>query len=347
MGFLDSIFGSGGGEVVNPASFETLPTLSPEQKKLLNEELIPFLSGIDRFQPTSFGQFSDRGTAENLSLQALEGFSESLVSGQAGQTAAAGTEALGDIFSAGPRDIDEFFRQTVQDPLLEQFQEDILPGISRRFSGNSFFDTERASADQRASEELIDSLTRARTETAFNERARDIQSQIAGFGQLPNVLGAVPGATGQAGAASQVLRTPSGELQFEQQDFQNQQDQIAQRINQILGALGVNTIENIAFAPTVSGGQDSSFGDILSGVGSIAAIPGLFSDRRLKENIEQIGILPKTQLPVYHYNYISTTQVRTGVMADEVATVMPAAVGIREGWYTVDYGMLLTHEERA
>jgi hypothetical protein len=65
-----------------------------------------------------------------------------------------------------------------------------------------------------------------------------------------------------------------------------------------------------------------------------------FSDRTLKENITQIGEFVKG-IGVYVYNYIGDTAQHVGVMADEVASVFPTAVGIdRQGYQLVDYKAL-------
>ena len=67
------------------------------------------------------------------------------------------------------------------------------------------------------------------------------------------------------------------------------------------------------------------------------------SDRRLKMDIRQIG-QEADGLGVYEYRYVtddSDAPLRTGVMADEVATIRPWALGPdRNGFATVNYGVL-------
>ena len=76
---------------------------------------------------------------------------------------------------------------------------------------------------------------------------------------------------------------------------------------------------------------------IAGGVGKIA---GLFSDRRLKDDVELIGRL-EDGLGVYRYRYKWEDEPRVGVMADEVAELRPEALGpIVEGYATVNYGAL-------
>lgn len=64
------------------------------------------------------------------------------------------------------------------------------------------------------------------------------------------------------------------------------------------------------------------------------------SDRRLKSNIARIGTTV-FGLPLYRFSYRGSEQVFTGVMAQDVLGVMPAAVSRNAaGFYRVDYGML-------
>jgi hypothetical protein len=91
--------------------------------------------------------------------------------------------------------------------------------------------------------------------------------------------------------------------------------------------------------------QGESFGSILGGLGGAAAGAaklGLFSDRRLKENIVLVGIDPASGLNLYHFNYIfDHTHRFQGVMADEVAAFMPEAVIRGEnGFDSVDYALI-------
>ena len=70
--------------------------------------------------------------------------------------------------------------------------------------------------------------------------------------------------------------------------------------------------------------------------GELASTPitkktkGLFSDPRLKEDIELVGKDFNTGLNIYHFNYIGGLQRYEGVMADEVALIYPEAVTVNE-----------------
>ena len=119
------------------------------------------------------------------------------------------------------------------------------------------------------------------------------------------------------------------------------------------GNMGANAASMYGAMGSYKNGQDQlnqgeSFGSIVGGLGGLAAgaakIAPLFmgSDRRLKENVHQVGVDARTGLNLYEFNYIKDPAHRfRGVMADEVQQVMPAAVIFSDdGYAAVDYSML-------
>ena len=87
--------------------------------------------------------------------------------------------------------------------------------------------------------------------------------------------------------------------------------------------------------------KSSSIWGALGSIGG-AVIGGLFSDRRMKTDIEPIGELPNG-LKIYQFRFHGEDDLRTGVMADEVEKVTPQFVGERDGYQTVDYNGLFHH----
>jgi hypothetical protein len=75
-----------------------------------------------------------------------------------------------------------------------------------------------------------------------------------------------------------------------------------------------------------------AFGDAMD-IGKMAA---MFSDRRLKKNIKQIGTRPDG-LNVYEFDYIWGGKRQVGLMAQEVQTIYPGAVSESGGYLMVDY----------
>ena len=93
-------------------------------------------------------------------------------------------------------------------------------------------------------------------------------------------------------------------------------------------------------------GNKAALTGAILGAGSTlgGAAIGKYSDRRLKTNIEKVGVDENTGLTLYSFNYIeSVGQDGTfiGVMADEVMEDYPEAVLVMDnGYYAVDYDKL-------
>jgi hypothetical protein len=103
-----------------------------------------------------------------------------------------------------------------------------------------------------------------------------------------------------------------------------------------LGAGGVVAGANQRSAGTSTGGTDGAIGKI----GQLASAVAMFSDRRLKTDIEKIGEEPDG-LGVYRFRYLWEDGAREGVMADEVAELRPWALGpVVDGYSTVVYEAL-------
>lgn len=88
-------------------------------------------------------------------------------------------------------------------------------------------------------------------------------------------------------------------------------------------------------------GRQNMFGGLMGMGGKIgaAALPLMFSDERLKENIEKVGKLDGHSL--YRYNYKGNDKEHIGVMAQEVEKKRPDAVHKTAGGVRmVDYGAL-------
>jgi hypothetical protein len=72
---------------------------------------------------------------------------------------------------------------------------------------------------------------------------------------------------------------------------------------------------------------------------ALPAIGKMFSDIRLKENIKKIGTRPDG-LGVYEFDYIWGGDRNIGLMAQEVNEVYPHAVGVVDGYLTVNYSQV-------
>ncbi len=118
-------------------------------------------------------------------------------------------------------------------------------------------------------------------------------------------------------------------------DTQNKQAplQALQAQTGLLG--GIPTDFGNAGAPASTVKTGGGLGGAISGISSIAS---LFSDRRLKENIIPMG--EEKGIPVYEFNYIGQPERYIGPMAQDVEEIMPEAVGIENGYLTLNHEML-------
>jgi hypothetical protein len=108
---------------------------------------------------------------------------------------------------------------------------------------------------------------------------------------------------------------------------------------QISGLSNVLNAQTNAYVNT----NDSFLGDLGGLLGGAASAYTAFgSDRRLKENIREVGVDRRTALTLYEFSYKTDPDKKyVGVMADEVELVYPEAVATRDdGYKAVYYEML-------
>lgn len=84
--------------------------------------------------------------------------------------------------------------------------------------------------------------------------------------------------------------------------------------------------------------RQSAFNQVASGVGLVASLASLFSDRRLKRNIRRIG-KTRNGLNVYSWTYV-WNEPGIGVMADEVSHIPGAVSYDRNGYALVNYALI-------
>lgn len=208
--------------------------------------------------------------------------------------------------------------------------------------------------------------------TDQNQRENDLLSQAA-------VQGINIDMAGRTQALNEALQSGQFGNTADQQEFARQLGLYNLPLNQVAALMSGSQIQmpqfqgytgaNVQATPLFQGvqAQDQSnlarynaeqagsnaltgglFGMLGTGLGGFAgtetganAIKGIFSDRRLKRNIEKIGSLDSgLNLYKYKYNWDDTPQI--GVMSDEVRKVFPEAVFVADNGYDmVDYSKLV------
>lgn len=117
---------------------------------------------------------------------------------------------------------------------------------------------------------------------------------------------------------------------------------------QIAGQMGTNATGMYGQQASYKSAQDKlaqddgGFMGFLGTLGGAAITKMPWSDPRLKERAVPLGRDERTGLTIWEFNYVGQPDRRyRGVMADEVAQVLPEAVGYDDhGFAMVDYGRL-------
>ena len=172
------------------------------------------------------------------------------------------------------------------------------------------------------------------------------QLDAAGLGR-----GLAGASLGAYGGANQAGSMAGSNIQSAGQNYMGNMGMGANTIaqGQKMNLSGLSSVLN-SQTQTYINSNDSVLGDVgavLGGAGALAkgggfgAILGL-SDRRIKENIEEVGVDQRTALTLYEFNYKGDTTRRfRGVMADEVELVYPDAVEDTDlGFKAVRYDLL-------
>jgi hypothetical protein len=199
--------------------------------------------------------------------------------------------------------------------LSDSIWEQVAPNVSSVFSragrGTSASDSGLGGA-------LTRGFTSAMAQPLFNQynQERGFQQQAAGMAGQADAMASLP--------LEQYLERMKGLATLGQQGTTTQTPSALQ-IAMGIGSMGLG-----------------AFGAPAGGTSAASGLAAAFSDRRLKTDVEQIGTDPRG-FGVYEFRYLwdEPGTRRTGVMADEVAPILPTAVGVHpSGYLMVDYGAL-------
>lgn len=263
---------------------------------------------------------------------------------------------------AAAGDVQSVFNQA--QPQLQEITKGVtslLPGISSSFQGwQPQADQAQGYYGDVLSGKFLDPSNNPYLESIFDRMNRDVTDQVnSQFSQAGRY-----GSGAHTDVLSRNLAENQGAIYADQYNrergiMDNAASMPAQIQNQTLAQLlqssglgaelpytGTNALSG-GLSALFSGGvqkQKNGIGGLVSGLGSLASgagamgAAGMFSDRRLKSNIEKVGEL-EDGLGVYEYDIFGERQ--RGVMADEVEQLRPWALGPEvAGYRTVRYGDL-------
>ena len=159
---------------------------------------------------------------------------------------------------------------------------------------------------------------------------------LAGLGQQGYNVGANTATTLAglgAGAQSAALQGAQAQLAAGQTEQQTAQAQDTALYNQFLQEKSY-PFQTAQFLANIAEGTGSLSGNTTT---TNTVQNGIFSDKRLKENIKPIGKTFDGQT-IYSYRYKGEKHTEIGLMAQEVEKGHPEAVGLARGYKTVHYG---------
>jgi len=136
-----------------------------------------------------------------------------------------------------------------------------------------------------------------------------------------------------AGAQAASLQGAQAQLAAGQAEQQTQQAQDTALYNQFLQEKSY-PFQTAQFLANIAEGTGSLSGNTTT---TNQVQNGIFSDRRLKENVKPIGKTFDGQT-IYSYRYKGEKHNEIGLIAQEVEKKHPGAVGLAGGYKTVDYG---------
>lgn len=246
-----------------PASASNRTAQTPEQEAALRQ-LIAHITGRTSATSTYGGPLSTGVTpGMRMSLAALE--QQSLNgAGPGGMDEARSTlsRTMGDTAS----DTGDYFDKAVGNPETKRFMDEILPAITSRFRGNAAYGKDRTTAELKGASDLAGTLAGKRSEMVYNareaakNRSLTAASLVPGFDAskadlLYKLFGAQSGAQGLDQAA----------LDRQYSEFVRGQKGEETNINQILAALGLNTVNTV-----VTPGQTGFLTAAAPGIGNAA-----------------------------------------------------------------------------
>ena len=236
-------------------------------------------------------------------------------------------------------------------PFIEQFTNQIMPGITSTFAGagRDGSGLHRAMVDQ-----AVGTLGRtisdadAKAGADYFTRARDQQIKAAGLiPQMAQTDLAKINATGEAGDITNAYDQAKINEDIARYNYDNnkQWDYIARYLGIVNGGYPGGEYSGnsygTSYMPQQGGG---GFGSFLGPAMQLASLgmqgAMLFSDERLKEDIAPVGALNDGQT-VFSYRYVGDPTPRIGLLAQEVEKRHPEAVHTdpETGFKKVHYGL--------
>lgn len=229
------------------SSADQMPAMTPEQQAAL-QQLLAQLSGGRRTATPFNGSLSPNMGGVNRSLAALE--QQSMDSIARNDETRGRLEGIADDSGT---DIEAMFRDSVQNPLMKQFKEEIIPETTRRFGGMKAYGSDRQAMEGRDVNNLAGQLASSKSKLLFDATEARKNRALQATGMMPGldmnnmsfIRDLLSGHMAGAGLEQ-------GGIDRRYADLVRGDDAENTRIQQLLAALGMSTSNTVVRPGTPS-----------------------------------------------------------------------------------------------
>lgn len=254
-------------------------------------------------------------------------------------------------------------------PIEQRLTRSILPGVRSDFvGGNTFGSSRQGIAEGIAMGDYARAATDAGSQIVNNNYNQGLSAMVSGLnagtsgaaaggglgaslagtglGNMAQIFNTLPGLSNLS-LLPGMTQEAIGQSQYNQQGARLGERADRFNIRQMLPFMQAQQLAGLAFGMPGGSGVTStnnnpSVGSQVAGgigtLGTLLLMGSMFSDTRLKKDIRFVRNDGKYNW--YEFKYQNSDEVREGVLAQEIAEIMPEAVEVIGGFYAVDYGRL-------
>lgn len=246
------------------------PLLTPQQQAALGSVIGELMQGgttsTGAYRPYQ-GQFTaPLSGLQSASLSALEQKTMNEVTGAPGSTTAT-MQALDALIKSGgsPVNINDYFTKSVEEPMLYDFQNKVLPMLQSSFAGSSAFGSDKLKQQRLLTNDLTKNLTSSRANMAYQSQSDALNRMLTAAGIMPQLTNAfTTGQTAAMSAGAVPQQTQQAQLTAQYQDFLRGQTAAQNQVQQLMAALGMSTFQPSTAVTPGSKGLVSGATDILT-----------------------------------------------------------------------------------
>ena len=109
--------------------------------------------------------------------------------GETGNAIAQLLSGQGGAQKMSQRNVDDFFKESYQDPAMKTLNQDILPSVDEGYAGTNFFNSAKGKARDRVTTDVMDTLTEQKASLNFNNMLNNQRIDEASAGRMQTAVG--------------------------------------------------------------------------------------------------------------------------------------------------------------